>query len=279
MRLVILVLVGLALGLPAAAAEGESGPYPIWWSPSLELDSLDRIDARLQRPLWPDRPDSGFTVTVIEDSGEREDFAGSCAGILRIERGPPFDLVHVELRTWFHQSARCRALVRLKEAAPARRSFVRDFVLSEAAIDVLPAVIDPDSSCGGGGGACELYWASKARMSWREYQDEQRERFERGEFWFLPEDVEFGEYFLRIEVLSDHQMDVEISHSWTHIHILARADLTGDGLEDLLLMMDNKAKGGTWSYSKLHLFTREIAGEVFRVIAPESYLCPDYQCD
>ena len=77
MRLVILVLVGLALGLPAAAAEGESGPYPIWWSPSLELDSLDRIDARLQRPLWPDRPDSGFTVTVIEDSGEREDFAGS----------------------------------------------------------------------------------------------------------------------------------------------------------------------------------------------------------
>ena len=167
MRLVILVLVGLALGLPAAAAEGESGPYPIWWSPSLELDSLDRIDARLQRPLWrrhiedrarrwwrpeADRPDSGFTVTVIEDSGEREDFAGSCAGILRIERGPPFDLVHVELRTWFHQSAQCRALVRLKEAAPARRSFVRDFVLSEAAIDVLPAVIDPDSSCGGGGG-------------------------------------------------------------------------------------------------------------------------------
>lgn len=116
-------------------------------------------------------------------------------------------------------------------------------------------------------------------MSWREYQDEQRERFERGEFWFLPEDVEFGEYFLRIEVLSDHQMDVEISHSWTHIHILARADLTGDGLEDLLLMMDDKAKGGTWSYSKLHRFTREIAGEVFRVIAPESYLCPDYQCD
>ena len=41
----------LALGLSGPAA-AEEPPYPVWWSESLELDSLDAIDARLDRELW-----------------------------------------------------------------------------------------------------------------------------------------------------------------------------------------------------------------------------------
>ena len=45
----------LALGLSGASAE--DGPYPVWWSPTLELDSLDQIDARLAREIWPGDPE------------------------------------------------------------------------------------------------------------------------------------------------------------------------------------------------------------------------------
>ena len=208
MRLVILVLVGLTLGLPAAAAEGESGPYPIWWSPALELDSLDQIDARLQRPLWPDRPDSGFAVTVIEDNAEREDFAGNCADMLRIER----EIEHeYELRlslwdqySWRYQAVRCRVLEHLKQAAPAQESFVNDYVLNKAAIDVLPARIDQGFQCEE---KCRLYEANKERVSWRQYWTGWRTELFRKQGRFLGyEDVE--EYFVEIDVPTDHHMGI-----------------------------------------------------------------------
>jgi hypothetical protein len=82
MKVVILFLAGWVIGLSGAAVD-ESGPYPIWWSPALKLESIDQLEVRLQRPLWPDRPDSGFTVFVIEDSGEREEFARNGAGMLK----------------------------------------------------------------------------------------------------------------------------------------------------------------------------------------------------
>ena len=168
MRLVILVLVGVALGLPAAAAEGESGPYPIWWSPALELDSLDRIDARLQRPLWPDDPGWGLKAIVLDESftPQREEFAQSCADMLRMERLVEEFADPRDLYTWIHHSARCRALEHLREAAPARRSFVRDFVLNEAAIDVLPVMLEPGSACSW---FCILYELNDTGMAWREY--------------------------------------------------------------------------------------------------------------
>ena len=41
----------LVIGL-SGPATSEEGPFPVWWSPMLELESLDQIDARLERELW-----------------------------------------------------------------------------------------------------------------------------------------------------------------------------------------------------------------------------------
>ncbi len=50
-----LTLVSLA---PAAADEGEK--YPIWWSPRLQLESLDKIDEVIDRHGgWPDAFQTG----------------------------------------------------------------------------------------------------------------------------------------------------------------------------------------------------------------------------
>ena len=68
MKTAILAAAALALGCAGAGRAAEEGPYPIWWSPLLELESLDRIDARLDRETWPGAND--FMV-YKEVGGER----------------------------------------------------------------------------------------------------------------------------------------------------------------------------------------------------------------
>ena len=48
---IIAGLTVLWLGVFGPATATEDGPYPVWWSPILEVESLDHIDARLERAL------------------------------------------------------------------------------------------------------------------------------------------------------------------------------------------------------------------------------------
>ena len=40
--------------LLACATAAETVQYPIWWSPALELESLDKIDERRKKRFWPE---------------------------------------------------------------------------------------------------------------------------------------------------------------------------------------------------------------------------------
>ncbi len=71
----------LALGLSGASAE--DGPYPVWWSPVLELDSLDHIDARLERALWPGAT-QGLPLHKYEGDTELEVWANSCSEFMAL---------------------------------------------------------------------------------------------------------------------------------------------------------------------------------------------------
>jgi len=72
---------GLAFANPAPADEP---PYPVWWSPVLELDSLEGIDARLRRALWPGN-DEGMTLYKPEGDTRLEVQAKSCNELKRLE--------------------------------------------------------------------------------------------------------------------------------------------------------------------------------------------------
>jgi hypothetical protein len=43
---IIVAATALLLGV-SGPANAEADPFPVWWSPVLELESLDAIDARL----------------------------------------------------------------------------------------------------------------------------------------------------------------------------------------------------------------------------------------
>jgi hypothetical protein len=74
-----LLWAGLVLGSGAAVATESDAqpPYPVWWSPVLELDSLDAIDARLARALWEHDPE-GMTLYKSEGDTRLEIEANSC---------------------------------------------------------------------------------------------------------------------------------------------------------------------------------------------------------
>ena len=46
----------VALAWVSTEAARADGPYPVWWSPTLELDSLDAIDQRLNQQVLPGEP-------------------------------------------------------------------------------------------------------------------------------------------------------------------------------------------------------------------------------
>ena len=82
--LVAAVVAAVVFLFPLNALGVEEGPYPIWWSPKLDLESLDRIDERLERKLWPD----GTRIEVHKEEGGRKLYAtmDNCASVLALRK-------------------------------------------------------------------------------------------------------------------------------------------------------------------------------------------------
>ncbi len=59
------LVAALHLSLIGAVSAAEEGPYPIWLSPKLGLESLERVEARLEGPFW----DNG-SYTVYKGVGD-----------------------------------------------------------------------------------------------------------------------------------------------------------------------------------------------------------------
>lgn len=121
---------------PAAAEE-----FPVWWSPKLEVESLDKIDERLSRKFHI----HGQLEAFREHNGVRETaLMDSCAATLHLVSegyaGRPYWLQLAIL-------VECRAIELLADIRPAERSFVHDFVLDETAIPYLPIMFNLLADC------------------------------------------------------------------------------------------------------------------------------------
>ena len=245
------VFVALLAAMPALGIGAEEpGPYPIWWSPKLELESLDRIDERLGRKLWPD----GRGIEVYKEEGGRKVYATmeSCASAFALRRQGYEGRGNSGYHAMLNLMAECRAIAMLKQARPAKISYARGFVLDRDAVNYLPPMIAISPSCEG---VCWQYTANKKRIPWSAVGT-----------------------FLRIDIKSEVEMIVETEGWEDRIEILARADITGDELEDLILMTIGGATKGTGGATDLFLLTRETADSVFFVVDAQSHLCNNYRC-
>ncbi len=231
---------GLAFGCGPTVA-GESGaepPSPVWWSPVLELDSLDDVEARLARVLWKQDPE-GMTLYKSEGDTRTEVQANSCNELKRLVKNG-YEGVGSD-GYWLRQfqQAESKAIRMLKDAEAASTSYLYDFRLDSNAVNYLPAAAALKPSC--------------FRMC--------REAAANDRLVPLNKIYEVK----RVDALSDVEMDFWLIDWRIRLTILARADFTRDGLEDLLLLSSGGTIMGTGAWAHLFLLSRDATNTVFHV--------------
>jgi len=245
----VICLTALAFAGPVVAAE--NGPYPVWWSAELELDSLDQVEARLRRVLWLDHS-GGFPLLKGAPGNYETVAAQSCEALFRLIDEGYSAITTNDLHAQNLLLSQCRAIALLGQAKPARVSYLRDFMMNTAALDYLPALVNLYPSCEF---ICYAVEANKRGIPFTTFETP-----------------------LVVDVENDDKMTVWTTGWMVILSIIGRGDVTGDGVDDMLLLANGGATEGTYGASRLYLLTRDAPGAVLRVIDAERERCPDRGC-
>lgn len=253
--LIASVVVALCLGRGAAGGAKENATYPIWWSPSLELESLDKIDERLARKFRP-KSKKGLPVYKGKPPDVTEAFIYSCVSYDKLRKEGYYARYNRPEQVLLYYYSFCATFEMLRTAKPSRISFVNDVTLSPDIVDYLPAMVNPGVSCDM---LCRQYAANELRVPWSSFEVEK---------------------FESIDVVGPYLMRVQTRSEIISLEILARADFNEDGLEDLLIRIDAGATEGTWGTTKLYTLTRDTPDGVLWMLDAERHICPaeSYTC-
>jgi len=258
--------VALLLGAAGGALAAEEGPYPVWWSPKLELESLDRIDGRLAR-RFPKEQRSRlykYAMKKVDLPGQEAENiwvtvdvqpAHDCKSFVNLTDNGYEPEYRSDLALKLHDSlwVPCYILHALRRAKPARISYLRDFVLDEHALDYLPALL-------GGWGCRNVFRHLRAN----------RDGIPWSKFDFRGQQI--PPIFKNL-VRSENEFVLEVwprggreRYSETIFSIVGRGDFNGDAQDELLLLTVFHQRFGDFKTPELFLLSRANKGEVLRVI-------------
>ncbi len=278
----------------AGAALSAEGPYPVKLNPRLGLESADTaaIDARLGGPLWPDWPEGwGLDLykfsrdpwfsgnTPFEDLVIDQALATNCIELKALTEAGYLGRYRNDRGVQQGLLKECEAIEMLRRVRPARISYVRDFVMSANAVDVLPVMLDQPF----GRQLCDEYAANQQGVPWSAF--------------YRSVEVDVRDDYT-IEVMAETQgpkMDDPMMISLgdqTWVKVMAWGDFNEDGVEDLLLLSrstsvewhgpERKPFFARTTWDEMYVVTRDAPGAVMRVINEERYLTPErlrsYSC-
>ncbi|MCZ6720777.1 MAG: hypothetical protein O7A65_04470 [Proteobacteria bacterium] len=274
----MLRLVASFLAVPllasSTAASAEDEPYPVWWSPTLGLESLDRIDGRLEEPFSRDdrlmlhlydNQATSYDTWLLDEKEARD-----CASLIEwTDKGYESERADEQydyLLAYNHHrnlAGDCYAIRAMKDAKPSRESYLRNFTLDDNALKFLPAITGPwDCS-----NYRKMMAANRDGVSWARYQ-----------FYQVSDDLHYvasmeSETSLWVQVVASNAGYV----GRDRIRIMGRGDFDGDGVDDLLLGKDSFAFGEQ-EFEGLYLTTRDQTGATLRVIGIYGPLSYDKEC-
>ncbi len=244
-----LTLVSLA---PAAADEGEK--YPIWWSPRLQLESLDKIDERLNAPLWPPEDAMEVFKDRLEGDGSvpKKAIVNNCLSLFRLIEEGYEPRYYIEFKRLMYVRALCRAAIAFRRARPAKASHIRDFVFDADAVNRLPAMVLVAVGCED---LCRKYEANERHIPVARFRE-----------------------ITKLRVVTEIAIFLETEWSKDALEIIGRADFNGDGLEDLMVLSQSWAIGGSWEGTRFFILGRESPDAIFHVLDADERLCKEYEC-
>ena len=243
------VVTALVPVAPVPARAAGDGPYPVWWSDELELESLDQVDQRLRRDLWPDIPE-GLKLYKSQGDGHVTAQAQNCELLIRLSEEGYYGGGSPVIFVQHYQLSVCQAVALLRQAKPARVSHLRDFVLNKDAVNYLPAMVNIYGSCDF---VCRSFYANQRGVPLAKFDEIER-----------------------LKVTNKDSLIVWTVGWRIEMMVVARGDFTADGLDDVLLLSSGGATEGTLGVADLYLLTRDEPGVVLRVIDAGKHLCPEY---
>ena len=213
------MLILLAGTASAAPARGE--PIPVRFGPASGVKDAAELEKELAAPL-----DMRVHVRVKGQRDPRR--VRTCAELAGGLPGSPEPDDVVDFRPMVSRRVHCRALLWLREARPARASFLGPLPLTVPGVGALPAalrfwILPPGEKPPAG-----LVTWKDADPSLRAHPRASRP----------PE----------LMVLSDHYEAI--------VSVYARGDFDGDGLEDTLIARDAFPIGGSYQDTSIFLITR-----------------------
>ncbi len=223
------------------------------------IESLTDADKLLKREFWQ-TPEG--TMLEIESAGQMVEVpAKSCRTLLRmLERGYRLGAGY---RSHHPVIAHCRALGVLKRMQPATVSHLRNLVLDENVLEVLPAALGVwTAPCP----ACQGRAFNESRISWtrfaaRRVANHQSPSFSDGSAY-------------RLEILDERTLRVRMPFRTIEVQFLAGGDYDGDGLDDVLVRRDVLDGAAAYEGSTLFILSRESPEAVFRVVTANDVPVP-----
>jgi hypothetical protein len=131
------------------------------------------------------------------------------------------------------QSARCRTLARLIDGHTAQADFIGPLPLDGTLMDRLPATLIPAA---GDEETEELKKAAAAGVSWRG-----------------------REPTLHVVEARPNEVTLESDETRAVVSLLARCDVDGDQIEDVVIERSGGGTGGTWGITEIFVLTRHSA--------------------
>ena len=232
--LLIVVLVSLTPTYAGTINQGVKDNYPVRWTKNIKINSLGEIDSILDNYV-DEYAGKTHELTLINDDGDKHKIT-AYRQYRDLQRKGYYPATNWDILYQFRFIENCTSLELIKKAKSSKKSYIKDFNLTDNPLESLPPILD--------------------LINYGEEIEKAEEAIKQGKTW--------KEYdpTATFEIRDEHQIHIESQQididSGNDIYITLQAwgDFDNDTVEDVLVFVTYFIKGASYRSCEHGLLTR-----------------------